>query len=54
VADRLVDRRPVSASGVAQIHLLLTDVGSPLYNHPRANDLRPALRAAAEALELTD
>ncbi len=53
VADRLVDHRPVTARGVAQIRLLLTEGRSPAYHHPQENDLRPALRAAAEALEPT-
>jgi hypothetical protein len=51
VVARLVDRRPVSANGVARIHLLLADGCSPFYTDPRANDLQPVLRAAAEALE---
>jgi hypothetical protein len=52
-ADRLLAAGPVDARGVAQIHLLLTDARGPVYDHPLANDLQPALRAATEALELS-
>jgi hypothetical protein len=53
LAERLTDRQPVDARGVAQIHVLLTDGRSPIYYHPQADDLRQALRAAAAALEPT-
>jgi hypothetical protein len=53
LAERLTDGRPVAARGVAQIHLLLTNGRSPIYYHPQADDLQPALRAAAAALEPT-
>ena len=52
-ARRLVEDRPVSARGVAQIRLLLTDGCSPVYDHPNAHDLLPALSAARSALELS-
>jgi hypothetical protein len=50
-ARRLVEDRPVSARGVAQIQLLLTDGRSPVYGDPNAHDLLPALLAARSALE---
>jgi hypothetical protein len=53
LAERLTDRQPVAARGVAQIHVLLTDGRSPLYYDPDADDLRPALQAAAAALDPT-
>ncbi len=53
IAQRLLEARPVSARGVAQIRLLLTDGRSPFYDESSANDLLPALRAASSALELT-
>jgi len=51
-ARRLIAGGPVDARGVAQILLLLTDGGSPVYDNPQADDLRPALCAATRALEL--
>ncbi len=51
-AHRLLEDRPVSARGVAQIRLLLTDGRSPVYHDPNAHNLLPALRAAGSALEL--
>lgn len=51
-ADRLLAVGPIDARGVAQIRVLLTDGSGPVYNSPRAADLRPALRAAIDALEL--
>lgn len=51
-ADRLLAIGPIDARGVAQIRVLLTDCSRPVYHHPRAADLRPALRAAIDALEL--
>jgi hypothetical protein len=50
-ARRLVEDRPVSARGVAQIQLLLTDARSPVYGDPYADDLLSALLAARSALE---
>lgn len=52
LADRLLTGDPVDAQGVAQIHLLLTDAYGPLYRHPAADDLQPALRAVIEALDV--
>lgn len=52
-AHRLLEDRPVSARGVAQIRLLLTDGRSPVYDDPNAGNLLPALRAASSALELS-
>lgn len=51
LADRLLAPSPIDARGVAQLRLLLTDGSSPLYDHPQADDLRPSLEAALEALE---
>jgi hypothetical protein len=53
LAEHLSAPGPVDVRGVAQIRLLLTDGCSPLYGDPLADDLRPALRAAAEALEVS-
>ncbi|MGN6170279.1 MAG: hypothetical protein ACTHQQ_19225 [Solirubrobacteraceae bacterium] len=50
-ASRLVEDRPVSARGVAQIRLLLTDGLSPVYGDPNGRDLLPLVRAAMAALE---
>jgi len=41
---------PVPAQGVARASLLLTDATSPLYHPAGADDLRTAVRAAADAL----
>jgi hypothetical protein len=52
VADRLAGSEPLDARGVAQLRLLLSDGAGPLYDHPGANDLAPALRRAVAALEV--
>jgi hypothetical protein len=52
LADRLSAAGPVDVRGVAQIRLLLTDGRSPVYTDPLADDLRPVLRAATEALKV--
>lgn len=53
LAERLSSQEPVDARGVAQVRLLLIGVVGPLYEHPRADDLEPALQAALEALDLS-
>jgi hypothetical protein len=53
LAERLAAERLVDARGVAQVRLLLRDGFGPLYSHPRADDLEPALQSAIEALELS-
>ena len=50
LANRLADPGPVDARGVAQLALLLTDGTSPLFGYSRADELRPALEAALDAL----
>jgi hypothetical protein len=52
LADKLRRSGPVDARGVAQARLLLRDGSSPVYNDPRADDLRPPLQAAIDALEV--
>jgi hypothetical protein len=52
VADRLVGGEPLDARGVAQLRLLLSDGAGPLYDHPGANDLAPALQRVIAALEV--
>jgi hypothetical protein len=53
LAERLSAAGPVDVRGVAQIRLLLHDGRSPVYGDPLADDLRPALHAATEALEVS-
>ncbi len=50
VIDRLLAPGPVPARGVAQVTVLLSDGGSPLYRRGSAEDLRARLAAAAGAL----
>lgn len=52
LADRLVSGEPLDARGVAQLRLLLSDGAGPLYDHPSANDLEPALERVKVALEV--
>jgi hypothetical protein len=52
LADRLLADDPVDVRGVAQIRLLLIGDPGALYDHPRADDLEPALREARRALDL--
>lgn len=52
LADRLLGDKPLDARGLAQLRLLLTDGAGPLYGHPGANDLEPALERAMAALEV--
>ena len=51
LAARLAGSGPVDARGVAQVHLFLTDGTSPLFGHPRAEELEAVLQAALDALE---
>jgi hypothetical protein len=54
--DRLVDELlqpgPVDPAGVAQVRLLLSDGGGPLYNPRSDDDLKAAAKAAIYALML--
>jgi hypothetical protein len=50
LAAWLCSDHPVDARGLAQLRLLLIDGAGPLYHHPEADDLQPALAAAIEAL----
>ncbi len=52
LADRLLGDEPLDARGLAQLRLLLSDGAGPLYDHPSANDLEPALERAIAALEV--
>ena len=52
LVDRLLGDEPLDARGVAQIRLLLSDGAGPLYVHPRADDLEPALASALAALDV--
>ena len=52
LAVRLLADDPVDVRGVAQIRLLLIGDRGALYDHPRADDLEPALREARQALDL--
>jgi len=52
LADYLQGPDPVAVRGVAQVRLLLRDGSSPLYNHPRADDLHRSLQTALDALAL--
>ncbi len=51
LAARLVSCEPVDARGVAQVCLVLAAADGPVYSRPWADDLEPALQAAADALE---
>jgi hypothetical protein len=51
LADRLISPDPVEATGVARVHMLVTDGSSPMYYRPRADQLEHALHDALEALE---
>jgi hypothetical protein len=50
LADRLTARGPVNAQGVARARSLLADGASPLYHRAACEDLRAAIRSAADAL----
>jgi len=50
LSDRLLGPEPVSAAGVAQARLLLTDGGGALYRSQR-DDLRATVRSVLEALD---
>jgi hypothetical protein len=52
LAERLVSGEPLDARGVAQLRLLLSDGAGPLYDHPTANDLEPALERVKVGLEV--
>lgn len=52
LADRLVSGEPLDARGVAQLRLLLSDGAGPLYDHPSADDLQPALERVSAALDV--
>jgi hypothetical protein len=52
LAERLVSGEPLDARGLAQLRLLLSDGAGPLYGHPGANDLEPALERVRDALEV--
>jgi hypothetical protein len=52
LADRLLGSEPLDASGVAQLRLLLSDGAGPVYYHPGADDLEPALKRVIAALEV--
>jgi hypothetical protein len=50
LADRLAADGPVNAQGVARARTLLADAASPLYHGAACEDLRAAIRSAADAL----
>ncbi len=52
VAERLISDEPLDARGVAQVRVLLSDGAGPVYDHPAADDLEPALERALGALEV--
>lgn len=52
LAERLVGDEPLDARGLAQVRLLLSDGSGPIYLHPAADDLEPALQRAMAALEV--
>lgn len=52
VADRLVGGEPLDARGLALLRLLLSDGAGPVFDHPGANDLEPALERVIAALEV--
>lgn len=51
VVERLRGPEPVSARGVAQVRVLLTDGSGPLYYHGATSTLRSAVARALEALD---
>jgi hypothetical protein len=51
VADHLAGPDPLDAMGIAQVLLLLRDGAGPVFSRPYADDLKPALVTAIEALE---
>lgn len=51
LADRLISPEPVEATGVARVHLLVTDGSGPMYHRAGAGELERALREAFEGLE---
>lgn len=51
LADRLISPDPVEATGVARVHMLVTEGSSPMYYQHRAAELERALLEAIEALE---
>jgi hypothetical protein len=50
LADRLAAGGPVNAQGIARARTLLADGTSPLYHRAACEDLRAAIRSAADAL----
>ena len=52
LADRLLADGPVNAQGVARVRTLLADGASPLYHRAACEDLRAAIRSAADALSV--
>jgi hypothetical protein len=52
LAGRLLAPGPVSAHGVAQVRVRLTDACGPLYHHRAAKRLRTAVTRALHALEM--
>lgn len=52
LAKRLAGEGPLNACGLARLRILLSDGAGPLYDHPRADDLAPALERAIAALEV--
>jgi hypothetical protein len=52
LADRLLAPGPVSAHGVAQVRVLLTDGLGPLYHHEATDDLRGAVTRALRDLDV--
>jgi hypothetical protein len=52
LADRLLSAEPLDARGLAQLRLLLSDGGGPLYGRPGEDDLAPALERVIAALEV--
>jgi hypothetical protein len=51
LADRLASRRPVTARGVAQVRLLLTDPGSPMYHRGAGEAVQALAIRALDELE---
>jgi len=51
LADRLISPEPVEATGMARVHLLVTDGSGPVYHRHRSGELARALREAFEGLE---
>jgi hypothetical protein len=52
LARRLLARGPVSAHGVAQVRVLLTDASRPLYHPGARHGLRTAAARALHDLEV--